>query len=132
MKKLELAFWVVLLFFVHAQTVFAQKAMTVNGEAIIRLHPASDVDAFARRTEEAFGINGGFGISRCLIPTMDIWLVHFNGDTYNLDEALYLLRNDAAIMIAQANHAIEERIIPDDPLFELQWHHEQASDHDID
>jgi hypothetical protein len=106
--------------------------MTVNGEAIIRLHPASDVDAFARRTEEAFGINGGFGISRCLIPTMDIWLVHFNSDTYNLDEALYLLRNDAAIMIAQANHAIEERIIPDDPLFELQWHHEQASDHDID
>ena len=132
MKKIELAFWVVLLFFVHAQTAFAQKARTVNGEAIVRLHSTSNLDAFVRRAEVAFGINGRFGISRCLIPAMNIWLVHFDNDLYNLDEALYLLRNDTDVMIAQANHYIEERIIPDDPLFELQWHHEQSSDHDID
>ena len=116
----------------HVNVMRSQEASIIDGEAIIRLHSNSDVDAFERRSSTSFGINGGFGISRCLIPSMDIWLVHFNQELFTLDEALYLLRSDTAVLIAQANHSIEERILPDDPLFELQWHHEQASDHDID
>jgi serine protease len=111
---------------------WSQMALTVDGEAIIRLYSNSDIDKFAQRAHDAFGINGEFGISRCLIPSMNIWLVHYNSESYTLDEALYLLRMDDDIMIAQANHVMEERIVPDDPFFELQWHHEQASDHDID
>lgn len=132
MKKMRFLNLLALLSIFITSDVFSQSAKTVKGEAIIRLHNGSDINAFSQRSKDAFGVNGDFGISRCLIPDMNIWLVHYNDDLYGVNEALYLLRMDSATSIAQANHIIEERLLPDDPLFELQWHHEQASDHDID
>lgn len=132
MKSIQLFFLCAFVLFIQISEAKSQQAKTVTGEAIIRLYSTADVDSFSRSAQSAFGINGGFGISRCLVPAMNIWLVHFNSEVYSLEEALYLLRKDVDVLIAQANHVIEERILPDDPFFELQWHHEQASDHDID
>ncbi len=36
------------------------------------------------------------------------------------------------VSVAQRNHLIADRIIPDDPFFGNQWHHVQSGDHDID
>lgn len=109
-----------------------QAQNTVKGEAIIKLQPGYEMGELQSRMIDFFGINGDFRASRCLIPSMDIWLVQFDEDVVDLSEALSILRHDMAVSIAQPNHIITERLIPDDPFFTLQWHHEQSGDHDID
>jgi hypothetical protein len=63
---------------------------------------------------------------------MRAWLGTFNHTQISLDEVIATLKTIPGVSLAQANHKIESRAIPNDPFFGNQWHHQQANDKDID
>jgi subtilisin family serine protease len=71
--------------------------------------------------------------------TLNIWLLQH---PFNDDVALEWLRQQPEVRLAQYNHLVTQRsgVLPDDPLFGEQWHHQNSgttggvpnADHDAD
>ncbi|MFA7330792.1 MAG: S8 family serine peptidase [Candidatus Delongbacteria bacterium] len=72
----------------------------------------------------------GWHVERLLSPRLGIALVRLDG--LPLAEGLAALREHPALRWAQADHFVEERLLPDDSAFAQQWALQQASDADID
>jgi serine protease len=108
----------------------AQVRMT--GEAIVQLHSGHDIATFVSDMNAQLGLTAEVKESRCIYPRMNLWLVAFNEENIPLRDFLYHAKMNAAVAQAQVNHIVAQRLVPDDPFFEQQWHHQQANDHDID
>ena len=83
----------------------------VPNQYIIQLQKQATID-------EAIAENPSIRPIENLVPDMKIWLV--NGDANNQDFLLALKKNKA-IKIAQYNHTVAKRFVPNDPLFLNQW-----------
>jgi serine protease len=128
MKKILLAFSLCGLFI----SVLAQQAETVHGEIMIQFRKDFDVKEFEHVVSRELGILPQLKVLSCVSDHMDIWLCHFNENQVEKYAFIKDIKQLPMVRNAQANHIIAERIIPDDPFFNQQWHHQQAQDHDID
>lgn len=118
-----------LLFFMTSQ---AQNIPVVAGEALVQFENGSNPEDVIREITSVCGILPELKLERCVSEYMRIWLCSFNEQEISQAEMLRLLNHSKGITIAQANHMVEERVIPNDAFFSQQWHHMQAEDHDID
>lgn len=112
--------------------VLAQPASTVPGEILVKIQPDFSPEKLTAEVYDQFGMECRFTTVKCISDYMDIWLFSFDENRFNKTELLRFVRTIEGVQIAQANHVIDERIIPDDPFFNLQWHHQDAEDNDID
>jgi len=104
----------------------------VEGEAIIQLQSGQSIDAFVESMNEELGMLAQVTSKQTIYSRMNLWLVAFNELEISMRDFLYYAKKQAIVLEAQANHIVSNRLIPDDPFFEQQWHHQQANDHDID
>lgn len=111
---------------------FSQKPATVPGEVLIRFEKDYDVNEFSTIVERELGIIPKLALRQCISDYMDIWLCSFDESSIEKYSLIEELKQLPGVVTAQANHILTERIIPDDPFFNQQWHHQQAEDHDID
>ena len=110
--------------------LFAQQRMP--GQALVQLKAQSDIHLFVDEMNAQLGLLAEVKESHCIYPRMNIWLVEFNEDEIPMRDFLYYANRNNTVEHAQVNHIVTERLVPDDPFFEQQWHHQQANDHDID
>ncbi|MFM7727640.1 MAG: hypothetical protein ACKO7B_13120 [Flavobacteriales bacterium] len=109
---------------------FAQNRQ--EGEAIIQLQSGISIEAFVESMNKELGILAQVTSKESIYTRMNLWLVGFNEQEVSMRDFLYNAKKHPDAVNAQANHIISTRLIPDDPFFEQQWHHQQTNDHDID
>jgi len=100
----------------------AQQLDHVLGEVILQLHPKITQPT---KVLQAYTLVEGkpskIAIKRCLNEALNIWLVQFDFAAVNEQKLLRALRANKLVQLAQFNHLLEERAIPDDPQFSNQW-----------
>lgn len=123
-------FFFILLFVGIFGTVSSQQRR--NGEAILQLQQGEDIASFIYDLNSDLGLLAEVKPVMCLYERMRVWLVSFNESEIPMRDFLYAAKKHSAIAQAQVNHIITERVVPNDPFFSEQWHHQQTNDHDID
>lgn len=91
----------------------------VPGELIVQID--RNVDLY--KTIETLPSEYGFIVVQELSPFMRAWLVSFDYTSIAQMDALRMVQQLPGISIAQNNHYVEIREIPNDPQFNQQWHH---------
>lgn len=69
---------------------------------------------------------------RNISKRLNIYLLEFQSNRYNAEEMLEFFKQRPDVDIAQFNHKVSPRQIPNDPYFSQQWGMENDDDHDID
>jgi hypothetical protein len=91
----------------------------VPGELIVQIDRNVDLYKLVETLPEAFGFN----VVQELSPFMRAWLVSFDHTAIGQMDALRMVQLLPGISIAQNNHYVEIREVPNDPQFNQQWHH---------
>ncbi|MFM7730747.1 MAG: S8 family serine peptidase, partial [Flavobacteriales bacterium] len=110
----------------------AQHAPTVFGEVLVQLRPNTSLTTWLREAQTTLGIDAHLEYKSTVSEHMRIHLLSFNEQRIDKRELIRELQHVASVSCVQANHILSERIVPDDPFFSMQWHHQQANDSDID
>lgn len=102
------------------------------GEAIVQLKSDRDIATFVSNMNAQLGLTAEVKESHCIYERMNLWLVEFNEEEIPMRDFIYHAKKNSGVAQAQVNHIVAQRLVPDDPFFAQQWHHQQADDHDID
>lgn len=114
-----------LMFFCFLSTsIFAQMRTPdqepfVPGQIIVQIAPDADL----YKAIEALPAEFEFRVVQELASFMRAWLITFNPQTVDQMEALRLAWTLEGVTIAQNNHYVALREVPNDPQFNQQWHH---------
>ncbi len=118
-------------FFVASTTLFGQAAR-MNNEFILQLKKGFSAAQAEQELTQHFGILPEIKASYEVSDIMRAWLFTFNEELISLNEIIRFAPTCSSIQLAQANHKLAERIVPNDPSYGQQWFHNDASDNDID
>lgn len=110
----------------------AQKTPVVENQVMVQLTLDNDPQRVVQAFTDAKGAAAGFRHEKLLSKTMRIHLYSFDPHIIDVKGVLDQLWLTPGVEIAQANHILEERQIPNDSFFGQQWHHVETGDHDID
>lgn len=114
-----------LLGLVLVSAVFAAQDV-VPGQALVRFtEPTSFMQA-----QKEFNARE-FRVDKVLVRQLDIYLVKFDAKL-DVEMAVEMLKGNPKLLWAQADHILEQRVTPNDPLFGSQWDWNQVSDVDVD
>lgn len=91
----------------------------IPGELIVQIDRNADLYQLVASLPPQYT----FRVVSELSPFMRAWLVDFNEQILGQTQALALIRTLPGITIAQNNHAVTLREVPNDPQFNQQWHH---------
>ncbi len=102
--------------------VHAQRLDHVQGEFIIQFHKEiNSIQPILRKFDQYRGRNTQLKVKKCLSETMNIWQVQFDFGRIHERQFLQNLRAEKAVVLAQFNHLLAPRKIPNDPNFIEQW-----------
>lgn len=88
----------------------------VPGEMIVMLKFGHSTSDLARD----FGF-AALKVKEPVVDYMNIWLFEFTGNSYNDSYVLNQVKQNSNVAVAQFNHYVTERVIPNDPSFSQQW-----------
>ena len=114
------------------QWTTGQTPQIVNNEVIVQLTTANDPKAVELAFASEMGMLPQFKHVQLLSKTMRIHLFTFDATRIDVYSVLRQLQHTDGVALAQVNHVLNERQIPNDSFFGQQWHHVQSGDHDID
>lgn len=112
---------ITILFFISYQESIAQETNHEPGDLIVMVKKGNDVKELIADFTMYNGQSTGLLIKQQLSKRLNIWLLHFNATTIDESKLLSEIRNNHAVSIAQFNHFIESRNVPNDPRFGEQW-----------
>lgn len=112
-----------LLSIVPACAAFSQAAY-VPGDVLVMLRPGASAKQVAADLATVQGMQTGLRVEREISAPMRAWLFHFNPSSVPQDAMLQAFRNHHLVQMAQSNHVIKERALPNDPQFAQQWQHQ--------
>jgi len=115
-----------------ASATFSQVAATVKGELLVQLKVNTTPADVEKEALEELGILPALKVKEVVSDYMLIWLFTFNEDEIAKRDMIRMMNTLKSVSVAQANHIVADRVVPNDPFFGQQWHHYQANDHDID
>lgn len=105
----------------------AQRLTHVQGELLVRYRknqtPAQMIDAYRSFKGRTTHIQKG----RCLSKSQNIWTLEFDWTQIHETDFLDQIKNHPSVETAQLNHILQERAIPNDPFFDLQWFYSSLS-----
>jgi hypothetical protein len=131
MKIHVLFFALILLPFI----LFAQKTNHVQGQIIVQLLDKESIKSFQRdfpilknQPPEATKRLSGLLDNEpdLLVPPLSIFRFFFDTNEANEQTLLATIRRHPAVLNAQFNHYIESRLIPNDPQYVQEWHHNNS------
>ena len=105
----------------HAQ------AVAIPGDLLVMLSPGASAQKVADDLSDLRGTPTGIEVVREVSAPMRTWLLHF--DPARADQATMLraARGHKDVMLAQNNHHLELREVPNDPQYGQQWHHQNIN-----
>ncbi|MCD6067869.1 MAG: C-terminal target protein [Bacteroidetes bacterium] len=119
MKRLFLFF-----FFLSAgayATAGTDTAPHRKGELIVLMKAGANVQTLLEKNAWCNGIPTKLQISLCLAKTSGIWLLQFDSIAVEEEQLLRNVRSAPGVALAQFNHYISQRGIPDDTQFANQY-----------
>jgi len=104
----------------------------IPGHVLVMLRPGSEPNEIQRDLAVLSGVPTGLVVDRELSPPTRIWLLRFDAEVIDQARMLAAVKQHEAVSVAQNDHVIHERIVPNDTQFNQQWHHVDPQDNDID
>lgn len=102
-------------------SLLGQQLDHVQGEFLLKLtENTSRASASAQLAQQHSDI---FELKECISTLQNIWLVQFDHNRYNEYQLLEQIRALPAVQVAQFNHLVHDRKIPNDQFFDQQWHY---------
>lgn len=120
-EKKRLLLIIATLFFTYQEKLFAQETDHIPGDLIVMLHHESDVNELIAGFRIFENQPTDLVISQQLSKRLNIWLLHFNDAIVDESKMLAEIKTNASVALAQYNHFIESRNVPDDERFGEQW-----------
>jgi len=99
----------------------AQQLNHVQGEILVRYRAGQSPEQMMPATRSYRGRTTDLKAGRCLSETQNIWSLTFDWTKINENDFLEQVRNHPSVDAAQLNHILEERLLPNDPFYDLQW-----------
>lgn len=112
--------------------LLAQQPDHIPGDILVMLTPGGSAEAVARSLATVDGVPTNLRVVEEVSAPMRAWLLHYEAPAVPQQRMLYAVRMHPQVQLAQNNHVVEDRIIPNDPQFGQQWHHVNGNDADID
>jgi serine protease len=130
MKKKSLLLFA--LFICVITETFGQHTPYEEGQVLVQISSGASYAKIEKETGAELGILPDFKFHSIVSDYMRIGLFTFDESVISMNDILRYLNSSKSVNIAQANHKIQDRIVPNDPFYGLQWHHDESGDHDID
>lgn len=128
MKKIIPALFLLL----QVQILLAQKTAFIANQVIVQLKPTVMPEDIVSAFNVETGILPQFKHEKELSRTMHAHLFTFDATYISALDVIRQLQQLSGVAVAQVNHIIQDRQIPNDSFFGQLWHHVQSGDHDID
>lgn len=100
---------------------YAQTAEHVPGQALVSLRAELKGANLERSLAMHNGMTTGLETIEQVSPYMNIWLMSFDEESIDEAQMLKALRAHPMVEIAQFNHVVNQRAVPNDALFGEQW-----------
>jgi len=101
----------------------AQGPAHMPGEVLVMLQPGAAAKTLAAGLATLDGVPTGLRVEEELSAPMRTWLLRFDHHAVPQAAMLKAVRAHPATLLAQNNHLVEDRALPDDPRYADQWHH---------
>lgn len=117
---------------------FGQSESYVPGQVLLSLQPEKNGSNLERSLQTINGVTTGLKTIEQISPYMNIWLMEFDEEVIAIDEMLRALQEHPLVQVAQVNHKVKNRAVPNDALYDQQWQYDNdgsnggAIDADID
>lgn len=111
----------ILLTCVNVTALWSQRTATVPGDFIVHTDAGASIHQIVESILTIDGIPTGMRVVRTLCASTQIYLLHADGGLLSDGKILQSLRGIPGVKVAQFNHILDERSLPDDPSFSNQW-----------
>lgn len=105
----------------HAQQV------VIPGDLLVMPKPGVPVEAIVQDLAKVDGKVTGLHVVRQVSVPMRTWLLHFDARDIGQDRMLYRLRMHPGVELAQNNHHVTFRAVPNDTQYADQWQHQNIN-----
>ncbi|HOY30215.1 MAG TPA: S8 family serine peptidase [Flavobacteriales bacterium] len=103
------------------------QAVAIPGDLLIMLAPGADAEKVADDLATINGQPTGMQVVRLVSRPMRTWLLRFDPSRAAQFEMLRAARSHKGVRLAQNNHHLELREIPNDSDYGDQWHHQNIN-----
>ena len=108
-------------------SVSAQGPDHIAGDVLVMLAPDASAHAVVNDLGRLENIATGLIVVSEVSAPMRAWLLHFDHQSIAEYKMLRALQDHPAVQMAQYNHYIHERIVPNDAQYVQQWHHQNIN-----
>jgi hypothetical protein len=112
---------------VAASFVQAQGPAFIQGDLLVMVRPDGDVEQVVNDLRVLEGKPTGLSVEQLVSAPMRTWLLHYGNEAIPQPVMLRAIRSHHAVVIAQNNHVVKDRAIPNDALYAQQWHHQNIA-----
>lgn len=117
MKKIAILF----LLLITIIKIHSQESTIVPGNIIVVLSSLNDADQLSHELSYINDVPTHLKISKVLSKSMHICLFEFDASAIDKEKMLNAIKMNRLVKIAQFNHKIQERIVPNDTDFLMMW-----------
>ncbi len=96
----------------------------IPGDVLVMLEPGIDARQVANAVTRVDGQPTGMHVVREVSAPMRTWLLHFDNLTLDQGHVLRALNALPEVSLAQSNHIVHDRAIPNDTQYSQQWQHQ--------
>lgn len=97
----------------------------VPGQLLVQPHPSHSLDDVKKEWSRHLPAIA-FGESQMVSAPMRIWRIDFTADAPTTLRVLSTVRRLSSVAVAQVNHIIAPRTVPNDPLYPSQWQYDNT------
>ncbi|MBL0129595.1 MAG: S8 family peptidase [Flavobacteriales bacterium] len=94
------------------------------GEILLMLQPGADANTIVADLAKLDGRTTGLRIDHEVSAPMRAWLLRFDANALPQWNMLRAVLYHPAVLLAQNNHVVKERVVPNDTQYGQQWHHQ--------
>ncbi len=107
--------------------VLGQGPAYIPGDVLVMLQPGASPDEVIADLREVEGLPTGLTVKREVSAPLRAWLLQFDPARVPQPVMLRAVRAHRAVQLAQNNHVIEQRNVPNDSQYGQQWHHQNIN-----
>ncbi|MCW5899562.1 MAG: S8 family serine peptidase [Flavobacteriales bacterium] len=119
--------FLVLAFLMNALPASAQEAAHIPGQLLVMMAQGRTPEHVVRDLATVEGAPTGLHVVEALSAPMRCWLLRFDHASVPQPVMLRAILSHPDVLLAQNDHLIEDRSVPDDPQYPDQWHHEKVA-----
>jgi hypothetical protein len=126
MKNRSLTF-LALIALLFSLSAHAQGPAYVPGDLLVMMRPGTSPWSVVEGLRSVNGISTGIDVAEEVSAPMRAWLFRFDANVIAQDAMLRAAWSHPSVQMAQNNHVVTERQVPNDAQYAQQWHHQNIN-----